>query len=118
MLGDKGIDDINNRQVTMDLKANWSRDFMSDFNSAFVAGVQGFLTKVKKPGSFGYDFPGPGIAVTNATGFQFSHDGVLETVNGGYFVQEQLGYKKYLYVTSGARYDYSSAFGKSAKGVL
>jgi TonB-linked SusC/RagA family outer membrane protein len=118
VFGDKGIDDTNNRQVTLDLKANWSRDFMSSFNSAFVAGVQGFLTKVKYPGSFGYDFPGPGIAVTNATGFQFSHDGVLETVNGGYFVQEQLGFKKYLYLTGGARYDYSSAFGKSADGVL
>jgi outer membrane receptor protein involved in Fe transport len=73
---------------------------------------------VKYPGSFGYDFPGPGIAVTSADGNQFANDGVLETVNGGYFVQEQLGYKKFLYVTAGARYDYSSAFGKSADGVL
>jgi len=118
VLGDKGIDDTNNRQITLDVKANWTRDFTSSFNSAFVVGVQGFLTKVKYPGSFGYDFPGPGIAVTSATGFQFSHDGVLETVNGGYFVQEQLGFKKYLYLTGGARYDYSSAFGKSADGVL
>jgi len=116
--GDKTIDDENNRQVTLDMKANWQKDFMTNFNSAFVAGVQGFLTKVKYPGSFGYDFPGPGIAVTSAAGFQFAHDRVLETINGGYFAQEQLGYKKFLYVTGGARYDYSSAFGKSADGVL
>ena len=118
IFGDKGIYDENNRQITLDVKGNWTKDFMTSFNSAFVAGVQGFLTKVKYPGSFGYDFPGPGIAVTSAAGNQFANDGVLETVNGGYFVQEQLGYKKFLYVTAGARYDYSSAFGKSADGVL
>ena len=118
VLGDKGIYDENNRQVTLDAKANWTRDFMSRFNSAFVAGVQGFLTKVKYPGSFGYDFPGPGIQRTDAAGNQFASDGVLQTVNGGYFVQEQLGFNKYLYLTGGARYDYSSAFGKSADGVL
>jgi TonB-linked SusC/RagA family outer membrane protein len=118
VFGDKGIYDENNRQITLDLKANWTKDFATNFNSAFVAGVQGFLTKVKYPGCFGYDFPGPGIARCDAAGFQFGSDGILETVNGGYFVQEQLGYSKWLYLTAGARYDYSSAFGKTADGVL
>lgn len=117
VFGDKGIYDENNRQITVDLKGNWTRDFGS-FNSAFVTGVQGFLTKVKFPGSFGYDFPGPGIARTDAAGNQFARDGIVETVNGGYFAQEQLGYKTWLFVTGGARYDYSSAFGKTAAGVL
>jgi TonB-dependent starch-binding outer membrane protein SusC len=117
VFGDKGIYDTNNRQLTLDVKGNWTRD-IGDFNSAFVAGVQGFITKQKTPGSYGYDFPGPGIAITSATGFQTANDGVLETVNGGYFAQEQLGYKNWLYVTGGVRYDYSSAFGKSAAAVL
>jgi TonB-linked SusC/RagA family outer membrane protein len=118
VFGDKGIYDNNNRQITVDVKGNWTRDFGSSFNSAFVTGVQGFLTKVKEPGSYGYDFPGPGIARTDAAGNQFASDGITETVNGGYFVQEQLGYKNWLFVTGGARYDYSSAFGKTADGVL
>ena len=117
VFGDKGIYDTNNRQVTLDVKANWTRDW-GNFNSAFVAGLQGFVTKAKYPGSFGYDFPGPGIARTDAAGYQFASDGILETVNGGYFAQEQVGYKNYLFVTGGARYDYSSAFGKTAAGVL
>ncbi len=117
VFGDKGIYDENNRQITVDVKSNWTRDFGS-FNSSFAAGVQGFLTKVKYPGSYGYDFPGPGIARTDAAGVQFSSDGVLETINGGYFAQEQLGYKNFLFVTGGLRYDYSSAFGKTADGVL
>ena len=115
VFGDKGIYDDNNRQITVDLKGNWTRDFGSSFNSAFVTGVQGFLTKVKQPGSYGYDFPGPGIARTDAAGNQFASDGIIETVNGGYFVQEQLGYKNWLFVTGGARYDYSSAFGKDGR---
>lgn len=117
VFGDKGIYDENNRQITMDVKGNWTRDFGS-FNSSLALGVQGFLTKVKSPGSFGYDFPGPGIAVTDAAGVQQASDQVLETVNGGYFAQEQIGYKNWLFVTGGLRYDYSSAFGKTADGVL
>lgn len=117
VFGDKGIYDENNRQVTLDLKSAWTRDFGS-FNSSFAAGVQGFFTKVKYPGSFGYDFPGPGIAITEAAGVQFSEDGVLETVNGGYFAQEQFGYKNFLFLTAGVRYDYSSAFGSTADGVV
>jgi TonB-dependent starch-binding outer membrane protein SusC len=118
VFGDKTIRDENNRQITLDMKANWTRDFAGNFNSAFVAGVQGFLNKVKYPGSFGYDFPGPGISRTDAAGNQFALDSILETVNGGYFAQEQLGYKNWLFVTGGARYDYSSAFGKTGEGVL
>ncbi len=115
--GDKGIYDTNNRQLTLDVKGTYTRD-LGSFNSSFVAGLQGFLTKVKYPGSFGYDFPGPGIARTDAAGVQTASDGILQTVNGGYFAQEQLGYKNWLFVTGGARYDYSSAFGKTAAGVL
>lgn len=118
VLGDKSIDDTNNRQITLDVKGNWNHDFMGSFNSVFLVGMQGFLTKVKYPGSFGYDFPGPGISRTDAAGFQFAHDGILQTVNGGYFVQEQVAYKNFLYLTLGSRYDYSSAFGTTAAGVL
>ncbi|MCC6931365.1 MAG: SusC/RagA family TonB-linked outer membrane protein [Gemmatimonadaceae bacterium] len=118
VLGYKGIYQWNDREVTVDLKANWQRDFTKTLNSQFIAGVQGFISRQKFPGSNGYDFPGPGVAITSATGVQYANDGVTETVNGGYFVQEQLGYKNYLYLTAGARYDYSSAFGKSAAGVV
>ena len=118
VLGSKDIRQWNDREVTVDLKGNWQRDFGKSLNSQFIAGVQGFISRQKFPGSWGYDFPGPGVAVSNATGTQYAVDGVTETVNGGYFVQEQIGYKNYLFLTGGARYDYSSAFGKSAAGVV
>ena len=118
VFGAKGIYQNNDREITVDTKLNWSRDFGRSFNSAFVAGVQGFISKKTFPGSNGYDFPGPGVAITSAAGTQYANDGVVQTVNGGYFVQEQLGFRNYLFVTGGARYDYSSAFGKAAAGVL
>lgn len=118
VFGYKGIYQWNDRELTLDTKANWTRDFGSDLNSAFVVGIQGFVSKQEFPGSFGYDFPGPGVAITSATGTQTANDGQVQTVNGGFFVQEQLGFKNYLFITGGARYDYSSAFGKSAAGVL
>ncbi len=118
VFGQKGIFQWNDREVTIDTKANWTRDFSRTFNSSFVTGVQGFISRQKFPGSNGYDFPGPGIAVTSAAGTQYANDGVLETVNGGYFAQEQLGFKNYLFLTAGVRYDYASAFGKTAAGVV
>jgi hypothetical protein len=42
----------------------------------------------------------------------------LKKVNAGFFAQEQLGYKNWVFVTGGARYDYNSAFGQSSGGVL
>ena len=118
VFGEKGIYQANDREITLDTKANWARDFGTNFNSALVVGLQGFLSNQKYPGSYGYDFPGPGVNVTNAAGVQLANDGVSETVNGGFFGQEQLGYKDFLFLTVGARYDYSSAFGKTAAGQM
>ncbi|WP_411280486.1 TonB-dependent receptor domain-containing protein, partial [Gemmatimonas sp.] len=42
----------------------------------------------------------------------------ITTVNGGYFGQTQIGYKEWIFGTAGGRYDFSSAFGKSAGGVF
>jgi hypothetical protein len=42
----------------------------------------------------------------------------VQTVNGGYFLQEQLGYQDFLFATVGGRYDYASAFGENAGGVF
>jgi TonB-linked SusC/RagA family outer membrane protein len=118
IFGQKGIFQTNDREVTLDMKANWTRDLTSTLNSSLVVGVQGFISRLKYPGSNGYDFPGPGVAITSAAGTQYANDGTLETVNGGYFGQEQLGYHNYLFLTGGVRYDYASAFGKSAAGVV
>jgi TonB-linked SusC/RagA family outer membrane protein len=118
VFGDKTVQDRNDREITVDAKMNWNRDFTPRLNSNFVVGAQGFVSKVTQPGGFNKNFPGPGIEVASAGDAAQVFDTVLQTVNGGYFVQEQVGLDNWIFLTGGARYDYSSAFGENAGGVL
>lgn len=115
--GNRTVQDRNQREITLDSKVNVTRSLVG-LNSSFVVGVQGFFSKSAQPGSFNHNFPGPGINVTPAGDDPIALETVRETVNGGFFVQEQLGLTSWIYVTGGARYDYSSTFGKSSDGVL
>jgi TonB-dependent starch-binding outer membrane protein SusC len=117
-LGNKYTQDRNERQITLDGKMNWNIDFTPAISSSFVAGAQGFLTKVAQPGGTSKDFPGPGLEVASAGGQPQVFDTISTTVNGGIFAQEQLGWRNWVFGTVGARYDYSSAFGENAGGVL
>ncbi|MFN8571176.1 MAG: TonB-dependent receptor [Gemmatimonadaceae bacterium] len=115
--GNRTVQDRNQREITLDSKINYSRPVLG-LNSSFVLGAQGFFSKSAQPGSFNHNFPGPGINVTPAGDDAQALEAISETVNGGFFAQEQLGLTNWIYVTGGARYDYSSTFGKSSSGVL
>ncbi|MBV6520604.1 MAG: Vitamin B12 transporter BtuB [Gemmatimonadaceae bacterium] len=115
--GNRTVQDRNQREMTLDSKLNWSRDLFG-MNSSFVVGVQGFFSRSAQPGAFNHNFPGPGINVVSAGDDPVALEVIRETVNGGGFVQEQLGLTNWIYLTGGARYDFSSTFGKSSSGVL
>jgi TonB-linked SusC/RagA family outer membrane protein len=117
-LGTRTVSDQRQQNVTLDLKSNWNRDFGSAWESQFTVGGQGFITTQKTESGTGREFPGPGLAVTGAAGTQTVGEGYVRVVNAGYFSQEQLGFHDWIYGTVGARYDYNSAFGQSAGGVL
>jgi TonB-linked SusC/RagA family outer membrane protein len=115
--GNKTVQDRNQREITVDSKLNYGRAIFG-FPSSFVLGAQGFFSKSAQPGAFNHNFPGPGINVVPAGDDPIALEVISETINGGAFVQEQLGLTNWIYVTGGARYDYSSTFGKSSSGVL
>ncbi|MBV6521426.1 MAG: Vitamin B12 transporter BtuB [Gemmatimonadaceae bacterium] len=115
--GARTVQDRNQREITLDSKLSWTANPLG-FPSSLVVGAQAFLSRTAQPGSFNHNFPGPGIMVTSAGDDPVALEVVSETVNGGLFVQEQLGLTNWIYVTGGARYDYSSTFGKSSSGVL
>ena len=117
-LGSKLSQDRWDREITIDVKGNWTHNFGSRLNSQFVAGAQGFISHVQQPGGFSHNFPGPGISVASAGEEATVYDAITETVNGGYFGQEQIGWDNWVFLTAGARYDYSSAFGTTSSGVL
>jgi hypothetical protein len=86
--------------------------------SDFVAGVQGFVVKETATGGTNINFPGPGLEVVGAGSTPTVSEAFVQTVNGGYFFQDQLGFQDFTYLTIGGRYDYASAFGEEAGGVF
>ncbi|MGH7568125.1 MAG: SusC/RagA family TonB-linked outer membrane protein [Gemmatimonadales bacterium] len=116
--GFKFVDNRTRRELTAELKGTWNRRFGEHWQSTFVAGGQGFITRLEDEGLGGEIFPGPGLEVVSAGAFPSVYERILETVAAGGFVQEQMGYKDFAFVTVGARYDRNSAFGKTSEGVL
>ncbi len=116
--GNRGYDALRNRQYTVDVKSAWNWKPMTILSSDFVAGLQGFVEQISDVGGFNSNFPGPGLEVIGAGSTPSINETFLSTVNGGFFAQDQLGFKDWIFATVGARYDYSSAFGENAGGVL
>ncbi|MGQ0540170.1 MAG: SusC/RagA family TonB-linked outer membrane protein, partial [Gemmatimonadaceae bacterium] len=116
--GERGYDAVRNRQYTVDVKSAWNWKPSTTLSSDFVAGLQGFIEQISDVGGRNSNFPGPGLEVIGAGSAPAINEVYLSTVNGGFFAQEQVGIKDWIFVTVGARYDYSSAFGEEAGGVL
>ena len=115
--GERAIDSNSDRQFTIDGKVNW-KSTLANMSSDFVVGVQGFITRQTFTGGTNLNFPGPGLEVASAGDVPTLTERFVQTVNGGYFAQEQLGIRDFTYVTIGGRYDFSSAFGENASGVF
>jgi TonB-dependent starch-binding outer membrane protein SusC len=115
--GQRNIDSNTDRQYTVDGKINWKSQVIGMDND-FVAGVQGFVSKQTFTGGSNTNFPGPGLEVVSAGSTPSVSERFVQTVNGGYFAQDQVTYQDFAYFTVGGRYDYSSAFGENAGGVF
>ena len=108
-----GIGKREHTEWTVDVKGSWNRNFTSTISSSFVAGLQGFITNETYSGGFANTFPGPGIEVLQGGATRTSDSFFSEVVQAGYFFQEQLGYRDYVYLTGGVRFDANSAFGSN-----
>jgi hypothetical protein len=90
---------------TVDMKGNWNRNFTRSISSQFVAGMQGFITSETFSYGSGVTFPGPGIEVLDGGAVQTSQSLFSQIIQAGYFFQEQVGYRDYVYLTGGVRAD-------------
>ncbi len=109
----------NTRVLTFDAKTSWNRPITSSISSALVAGIQVFNDRSQATSGSSTNLPGPGIEVVGAGGQNISvGESFLTSINGGYFAQEQLGWKDWAFLTVGGRYDFASAFGEDAPGVF
>jgi len=118
-LGSKSVGSSMGRLLTLDGKMAWNRPIATEISSAFVAGVQVFNDRSETSSGSALDLPGPGIEVVGAGGRSITTGETFSTdINGGYFAQEQLGFKNFTFVTLGGRYDFASAFGEESPGVF
>ena len=115
--GSRSIGATTDRQYTVDTKLNW-KSTLFGLQSDLVGGVQGFITKRTNSGGSNTNFPGPGLEIVGAGSNPQVSESFVQTVNGGYFFQDQLGFQDYVFLTVGGRYDYASAFGENAGGVF
>jgi len=117
--GSRSVGASNTRVVTLDTKASWNRPLTPSLSSSLVAGLQVFNDRTVTSSGSSTNLPGPGIEVVGAGGLNIAvGESYLTTINGGYFAQEQLGWKDWTYLTVGGRYDFASAFGEDAAGVF
>ena len=116
--GDADLDDRTHQEITLSVNGAWNRNLSSSLASNLLFGAQGFVTKDNDESSTNQNFPGPGIQVVSGGSTPRVFESFSSIVNAGYFAQEQLGFRDWVFVTGGGRYDYNSAFGKSSGGVF
>lgn len=116
--GSRNLDVTSFQNITFDVKSNWNRSIGSRLSSGLVLGAQGFITDSKSQGGSNRNFPGPGLEVVGAGNQPAVYENIVKVVNAGYFGQEQIGLDNWIFLTGGARYDFNSAFGQSAGGVI
>jgi TonB-dependent starch-binding outer membrane protein SusC len=117
--GSRSVSAAQTRVLTLDAKAAWNRDIRPGLTSGLVGGLQVFNVRTNSSGGSSTNLPGPGIEVVSAGGQNIAvNEGLLTTINGGLFAQEQVGWHDWSFLTFGGRYDYASAFGAEAPGVF
>lgn len=116
--GRRQIVDRNNREVTADFKGSWTTDLNDDFDSQFIVGAQGFLTQTLQSGGQGQNFPGAGLEVVGAGAQQTVLETWLREVNAGVYLQEQIGWRDWAFLTLGGRWDANSAFGENFQTIF
>ena len=110
-LGSREVDDYVTRKLTLDYAGTWEKDLMG-VASSFSWGGQLYNDFISGINGFGDDFAGPGDKVLESGARTESFEYNTTVTNGGFFVQEQLGFGDRLFLTAGLRIDGHSAFGQ------
>lgn len=110
--GTRSVTDRGFLQWTGDLKGTLDTELGNQLESTLIFGAQAFSSDERTESISAVDFPGPGFGVTGAaTSQQSVGESLLQERQLGIFVQEQLGFRDYAFVTLGGRFDANSAFG-------
>ena len=108
--GSRSVNEDRSREITADLKGSYI--FRTDrIENTFLFGAQGFLRQRQSAGGGGRDFPGPGLETLSALGSEGSYESWLRVTQIGGYLQDQVGWDDWAFLTVGGRWDANSAFG-------
>ncbi len=111
-LGDREADVYVTRKLTVDYAGSWNATFMTDFSSQASWGGQLYDDYISRVNGFGYDFSGPGDKELDSGARTEAFETRRSIANGGFFLQEMVGWKDKVFFTAGLRVDGHSAFGE------
>jgi TonB-dependent starch-binding outer membrane protein SusC len=100
-----------NLNLNVDYVATYRTDIGMDFESTTSAGFQYFHRNQGWSSAIGDGFPFFGLETVSATLSTTAGESRLEEKSAGFFMEQQFGFRDYLYMTLGARADGHSAFG-------
>lgn len=116
--GARRTSDRSNLNLTTDVKATLQNRLGGGIESTLIGGFQVFQQQDLVRSGTGVSFPGPGLNVTGAAANQNVSEQYIEETQLGVFLQEQLGFADYFFVTLGGRFDAHSAFGTEFDAVF
>jgi TonB-dependent starch-binding outer membrane protein SusC len=95
----------------VDLGATYQHRFGADVRSTTSVGFQAYQRDDTWNWAYGERFVGPGLFTVAVTGNQTSDEDRVYTRHAGFYLEEQLGFRDFFFVTAGGRLDGHSAFG-------
>jgi TonB-linked SusC/RagA family outer membrane protein len=116
--GRRDLAQRDHREVTVDVQTAWRAELGGDWVSELTAGAQRFSLGSDFVRLAGIGFPAPGIDVIQVAETQLPETSSTSKISLGGYLQEQVGYRDWLFATLGARFDRTSAFGVDAGSAL
>ncbi|MEJ2540110.1 MAG: TonB-dependent receptor [Gemmatimonadota bacterium] len=119
--GARTVTERRNRELTADVKGSWIEDFELGglgIENTFLFGGQAFISQQETAGGSGQDFPGPGLEVVSAVDNQSAFETFLRVAQVGAYIQDQIGFADWIFLTLGGRWDANSAFGSELSTVF
>jgi len=110
--GNRTVQEFRSREITTDIKGSLINDLTDRFENTFLFGGQGFVRQSTSAGGTGSVFPGPGLEVLEALANQSSIEEFTRVTQIGGYVQDQLAFDDWVFLTVGGRWDANSAFGE------
>jgi TonB-linked SusC/RagA family outer membrane protein len=110
-LGNREVDQYVTRKLTFDYAGSWDMSLTQDFTSQTSWGGQLYDDFIFRLDAFGDDFAGPGDKEIDSAARTEANETRRNITNGGFFIQEMIGFRDKVFLTGGLRVDGHSSFG-------